>query len=218
MTTPLGAVKRRQRIPVIGLVGGIGAGKSFLGRALAEKKNIVIVNGDAAGHEVLGLESTKSQIRQRFGDQVFDNQGAIDRRALGRMVFGTGREERQARAALEQIVHPLIKQRLEQAIASAQSDPRVEAIILDAAILLEAGWRQICDALIYIDVPAAQRWERVSRTRGWSEAEFRSREASQLSLDSKLAAADYIIENSGAPEVAVEQFLTILSQIMDDLS
>jgi dephospho-CoA kinase len=210
-------VTRQYKAPVIGLVGGIGAGKSFLAGALAEKKKIVIVNGDTAGHQVLELESTKSQIRQRFGDQVFDSQGAIDRRALGRLVFGTTAAQQQARADLEQIVHPGIKQLLQEAIQAAQADPQVDAIVLDAAILLEAGWRKMCDALIFIEVPEAQRRERVVRNRGWSPEEFRAREASQLALDSKLAAADYIIDNSGAPEVAVDQFQRILSQITDVL-
>jgi len=204
--------------PVIGLVGGIGSGKTFLARSLADGHNIVTVEGDAAGHEVLKQDSVKAEIRREFGEGVFAPDGTINRRALGRLVFGASPERQAARARLERIVHPKIEEILRQQIAEAQQNPEVEAIILDAAILLEAGWDRLCDSVIFLDVPTEQRLERVQQNRGWSFDEFLTREASQLSLELKRAKADYVVDNSGPPEKAVTQIRQIYSQIMDELT
>lgn len=201
------------KIPVIGLVGGIGAGKSFLAQALAENQHIVMVNGDAAGHEVLKQEPTKARIRDRFGPGVFDAAGEVDRKALARAVFGSGPAESRARADLEQIVHPAIGRILSAAISAARADPDVTAIILDAAILLETGWRKMCDVVVFVDVPEGTRRERVAHNRGWSPAELRAREASQLPIEEKRQAADYVLDNSGDPEAAIARFQEIFRDI-----
>ena len=207
-----------RRVPVIGLLGGIGSGKTFLARELARRHNIVIVEGDAAGHAVLKLEPVKTALRSRFGPAVFTPEGEVDRRALGRQVFGAGETERQARTDLEQIVHPRIRELLANRIAQARLEPTTEAVVLDAAILLEAGWRHLCDALIFLDVPDEQRLQRVLENRGWSANEFLTREASQLSLELKKGESQYVVDNSGSPEQAVNQLEQIYSQIMDDLA
>ena len=206
-----------QKKPVIGLVGGVGAGKSFLSRALAENPGFAIINGDSMGHEVLRQSATKSQIRQHFGDSVFDEKGEVIRPAVGKLVFGTGPEERAARETLERIVHPQIRELLKQEIDKAKSSPIIKAIILDAAVLFEAGWRDLCDAVIFLDVPESERLARVQKNRGWTRKDFLTRESSQLAVESKREKSDFVLDNSGSAENSVSQFNQIFSQITDDL-
>ena len=206
-----------KRIPVIGLVGGIGSGKSSVARGLAAHANLCIVNGDEAGHAVLRQDGVKAAIRARFGDAVFDSTGEVNRRDMGRAVFGSEPERQSARQALEQIVHPAIGQLLQEQIRKAQQEGVCEAVLLDAAILLETGWRQYCDAVVFVDVPETQRLERVKKTRGWTSGEFFARESSQLPVQSKRGQSDYVVDNSGPLESAITQLKQICTQIKDDL-
>src|SRR5579864_6299800 len=97
-----------RRVPVIGLVGGIGSGKSHLARQLREKHPIEIIEGDSAGHQVLKEPSVKESLKSIFGDAVFTPAGEVDRRRISRLVFGADAGHQSARAKLEQIVHPRI--------------------------------------------------------------------------------------------------------------
>jgi dephospho-CoA kinase len=205
---------RSKYVPVIGLVGGIGSGKSHLARALAERRPVEIVNGDEAGHQVLQTAEVKREIRERFGDAVFDLSGAVDRRKMAGLVFGSESAPRAARAALEKIVHPRIGELLKQQIEAARRREDIEAIVLDAALLFETGWNRFCDAVIHIDTTEEVRVQRVQTTRGWTRGDLKTREESQWPIDAKRREADYVVENSGAPESAVSQFEEILSRIV----
>jgi dephospho-CoA kinase len=193
------------KVPVIGLVGGIGSGKSRLAKELRKIRHVEIVEGDVAGHEVLQENSVKEKIRSEFGDGVFDSQGGVDRRRMSELVFGLSPAAQAAKSRLEAIVHPRIKEKLADRITAARARPGVELVVLDAAVLLEAGWRCFCDLVIFVDVPEQQRFERVARTRGWTEEEFRAREASQLPLERKRMEADDVIDNSQSPKFALSQ-------------
>ena len=201
-------------VPVIGLVGGVGSGKSTVARRLAERRPLLVLDGDATGHQVLTRPNIKHAIRNRFGESVFDPQGEIIRSALAHQVFGPTEQHRQNRADLEQIVHPEIRRTFEEQIQHAQASKRVEAVLLDAAVLLEAGWRDICNAVIFVDTPESARLQRVVTNRGWDDRELEKREASQLSLDLKRNAADYIVRNSGPVDEAVTEFEHILDAVI----
>lgn len=202
-------------IPVIGVVGGIGSGKSFFAQTLAKRKNLVIVNGDAVGHAVLLRPEIRERIKGRFGEQIMAADGTINRRILGQLVFGTTAEQVQAKTDLESIVHPPLTAELQRQITEARAAGHADAIILDAAVLLEVGWRKFCDAVVMIDTPPEVRWHRVNTTRGWSQAEFEAREASQMSLADKQAASDYVIRNVGPEEEVAQQCLQVWNSIMD---
>lgn len=197
-------------IPVIGLVGGIGSGKSAVARGLVSRRNLVLIDADAIGHQVLKLPETKEKIKKRFGKDVFDSQGEIDRSRLAKKVFGTAEASQTAREDLNRIVHPLIGKQIHEEIQKAQEKARrepgsVSGVLLDAAILLETGWGDMCDAIVFVEASDEVREKRVRETRGWLPDDWKKREASQLSLNDKKHTADMTIHNSQNLELAIDE-------------
>lgn len=205
-------------IPVVGLVGGIGSGKSFLSKSLARLEQVAVIDADQIGHEVLGLQEVKDRIRSEFGEQVFDPSGNIDRRILGRLVFGGEVPHQEARRRLERIVHPLIRDRIERRISEIRASKSHEGIILDAAILLESGWKEVCQGVVFVDVPVEERLRRVISERNWTSEEFFAREGNQLGVELKRQAADFTVINFPAGPAAVNQFRQFYRRIKDGFS
>lgn len=186
-----------QRPLIIGLLGGIASGKSYVAEQL-QRLGAEILDADRAGHEVLRLPEVEESIRQRWGESVFGPDGHIDRSALGRMVFTPGERGSADLQALETLTHPRIGEQLARAARSA-AQRGVPAIVLDAPVMMKAGLDRICDKIIYVDAPDEVRLKR-AQARGWTEEEFRRREATQEPLEVKRSRADVILDNSSAPE------------------
>lgn len=206
-------MSERTPIPVVGIVGGIGSGKSSVASWVAARDpGVLLINGDEAGHEVLTLPAVRNALRARFGNLVFGADGQIDRKALGHIVFGPKDDQQLARRDLERIVHPQIRELLEKRIDAAAAGGRT-AILLDAAVLFEAGWNDLCHAVVFIDAPREQRLSRLQRDRGWSDVVTESREASQLPLSDKRNRAQFVIENAGSIDEAGQQLKQALTKI-----
>ena len=186
--------------PVVGLVGGIGSGKSQVARAFARRGG-ALVDADPIGHAALEQPEILQQIREAWGQRVLDATGEVDRKKLGAIVFASPVE----RARLERLVHPWIGKRIREEVARLQADPSVAFVVLDAAVMLEAGWNKVCDRLIYVHAPRAQRLARVASQRGWNEQEFSQREHAQLPLTAKATLADAAVDNTGSPQAVQEQ-------------
>lgn len=195
-------------------MGGVGSGKSLLARWLAENHRVLRIDADIVGHEVLRQPEVKAEIRSRFGPQVFDAAGEVDRRKMSLLVFGNDPPAQAARQALEAIVHPRISEELSQQISDARNNRQFDAVVLDAAVLLETGWRQFCNHIVFVDAPLAQRQARVGEARGWSADQLRSREASQLSLEEKRREADDVVDNSRDAQHAISQIDAIFNKLV----
>ncbi len=180
-----------ERVKVLGILGGIGSGKSTIGAMFADL-GAVVLDADRIAHECLTHDDVKESIRQRFGATVFDGD-AIDRAALGKRVFDSNAERR----ALESIVHPCVRESIERRLQQARNDPRVPLVVLDVPLLLESPLNHACDARVFVDAPRDERLRRVMTTRGWDETELDRRERAQIALDAKRRAADHVIANSG---------------------
>lgn len=207
-------------IPVVGLVGGIGAGKSAVAEALA-RRGAFILDADRVGHALLDQRPARDRIVRRFGPEILapapepaeneqavgpqegvrPTRPAIDRRALGEIVFG----DPSARRDLEAILHPRMRTTFERAIDRTIRRGGHRAIVLDAAVLFEAHWEDLCDLVLFIDAPTAQRRARVQASRGWSAVEHEAREFAQLPLEVKQKQADVVIVNNSTPEALDEQ-------------
>ncbi|MFO0801103.1 MAG: dephospho-CoA kinase [Gemmataceae bacterium] len=195
--------------PVIGLIGGIGAGKSTAARLLTDRGGIM-VDADALGHSALENTEIRQSVLRLWGDQanLLRPDGRIDRRALGRIVF----QKNHARRALEAVVLPYIRVQAEAALAAAQTDPAARFVVLDAAVMLEAGWDGVCDKVVYVDAPRTLRLARVAARSGWSEEELAAREAAQWPAERKMAAADAVLVNDAGPEVLGRKLDELLRQ------
>jgi dephospho-CoA kinase len=189
----------------VGLIGGIGSGKSQVAAAFV-RQGAYLISGDQLGHEALNQPDIKAGVVRRFGPKMMDEKGNINRRRLGSLVFADPTQRR----ALEELVFPWIERRIGEEIARAQSDSNFAWIILDAAIMLEAGWSQWCDWLIYVHAPRDVRLGRLARQRGWSAKEVAARENAQMSLTDKVTRADYVVDNSGPPEELERQVSDLL--------
>ncbi len=209
---------RHGPVPVIGLIGGIGAGKSEVAGILKER-GAVVIDADVVGHELLREPAVLGRIVDRFGPGVLtggDRDGrspaTIDRRALGAIVFG----DHGARRDLESIVHPPMRARFLAAIEREQRRGHQPArlVVLDAAILLEAGWDDLCDQVVFVDAPRDERVGRAARQRGWSAADFAAREQAQWPCQKKRPLADRVITNDGGIDslrLEVDRALTELA-------
>lgn len=179
----------------IGLTGGIGSGKSTVSRRLAEF-GAVIVDADVIAREVVQPgEPALTRIRERFGDEVFTADEALDRSALGRVVFG----DPQALAALEAITHPAIwartEQRFDEAVATG-----VGVGVHDMPLIVEQRMAPEYHLVIVVDTDEEVRVRRIVENRETSETEARSRIAAQASDAERRAVADIILDNNGTPE------------------
>jgi dephospho-CoA kinase len=181
--------------PVIGLVGGIGAGKSLAASALARRGGAVI-DADRIGHEVLRRPDVLAALTARWGPRVVRADGTPDRRAIAGIVFADPAE----RTALESIVFPHIGAGVRERVAAAKDDPESRFVVLDAAVMLEAGWHGACDKLIYVDAPRDVRLRRLAARSGWSAADLAAREAAQMPAAEKMARADAVVANDGTPD------------------
>ncbi|HNX27222.1 MAG TPA: dephospho-CoA kinase [Phycisphaerae bacterium] len=196
-------------VPVIGLVGGVGSGKSAAAD-IFRSLGCEVIDADAVGHEVLQLPQVAAELGKIFGRQIFDAENRISRPALAKKVFGCRNAENLHR--LEAVVHPVMWERFMAAIRDA-ANKGVIAVVLDAAVLFEAGWDSLCSCTIFVDSAADVRRRRVLQTRGWDENKWRQRENSQFSLDKKAAQCCYKLYNdSDIPHLKL-QVKSLLDQI-----
>src|SRR5439155_1931268 len=121
--------------PIVGLIGGIGSGKSMVAEMLRQR-GAKVISGDELGHEALQRPDVHAEVVRRWGSEILEPDGSIGRARLAKIVFGDPEERR----ALEALVFPSIERRIEEEIAAARSRADVPVIVLDAAIMLEAGW------------------------------------------------------------------------------
>lgn len=190
-----------RRAYVVGLVGGIGAGKSHVAGVLASRGALAL-DADRIGHSLLENLAVRDAVVREFGPRILGAEGSIDRKALGVIVF----EDKGRRIKLEAILHPLIRAELERRIDETEG-----VVVLDAAILFEAGWDALCDQIVFVEAPVDIRHRRLRDGRGWSPAEIARREAAQWPLDWKRRRADVILDPLNEPAATHLMLESILS-------
>lgn len=187
---------------VLALTGGIGSGKTSVGR-LFEKRGAVVICADAITHELQGPGSPLlGEIVEAFGAEVLDAEGALDREALGVRVF----RDPAARRRLEALVHPRVGQEMARRLSAAR-EAEVPLVLLDMSVLFEAKRARgeplvsegdTWDAVIVVWAEPQQQLERQIARDERSPEEARRRIESQIPLDEKREAADFVIDNSGS--------------------
>lgn len=194
-------------LPVIGLVGGIGSGKSLVASQLRQL-GCLVCDSDAMARDILQERRVHDQLVAWWGSGILDREGEIDRSRVASIVFSRPEE----RERLEALVHPLVEARREALFQNPP--PGTRALVIDAPLLLEAGLGDKCDAIFFVDAPRAARLARVAATRGWLEQEVDRRELAQWPLDRKREAADTVLCNDGDPASLRQQVVRALEQVL----
>ena len=177
----------------IGLTGGIATGKSSVGRVLEQQHHLPLLDADVFAREALAAGSAGTQaVLQRYGTAVQEQPGVINRRALGAIVFNNPSE----REWLEQLVHPLVRQRFDAELERLAEAP---VVVLVIPLLFESGLEVICSETWLVDCDEAQQLERLMQRDQLSEQEARARIQAQWPLARKRELADQLISNRGTP-------------------
>lgn len=196
------------RKPIIGLAGGICAGKSLVGKLLGQL-GCATINADEINRQLLDQEPIRQKLCKLFGDKVLGSGGQVDHHKLADLVF---RDDR-ARKQLEQLMHPLIGARQAELIRQYQGQAEIKAIVIDAPLLFELDLQKQCDKLIFVDARRTICLAR-ARQRGWEQQELARREKKQLSLALKRKRCDYILDNNSSIDACRSQVEKIFSRII----
>ena len=183
---------------VVGLAGGIGSGKSTVAGML-RKLGASVLDADAMVHELLRQDRIIRKVVRRFGKEVLDSRGGIDRGKLAKAAFASRRNIRD----LEGILHPPVIDAVKRRTQALRRSKRRCVVVIDAPLLFEAGLDRLCDEIVFVHVPKHERLRRLRKMRGWSRERLKRSEKHQKTLDYKRKNADRVIRNvsrSGARE------------------
>ena len=174
---------------VIGLTGGILSGKSTISGMLAEK-GAIIIDADKIGHEAYKpYTKTWQELRYAFGDGILKKNGEIDRKRLGEIVFA----DPDTLIRLNRIVHPRMREMVREEIDCLKVEG-VDVLVLEAAVLIEAGWTDLVDEVWVAVAPEQVVIKRLKERGGISEEQARARIRSQISTEERAKHADIIID------------------------
>jgi dephospho-CoA kinase len=192
----------------VALTGGIATGKSHV-RARFESLGIPTVDADILARDAVAPGSAGlAAVVRRFGTDVCDADGTLNRKKVGAIVF----EDPQARHDLEQIVHPYVREMMEQWFDSLDPE-RVPFAVADIPLLFEGGREGDFDAVIVTACEAATQLRRLMQRDGLTEAEARQRIAAQWPLEQKIANADYVIRTNGTFDETNRQVDAVASRL-----
>lgn len=194
--------------PLIGIIGGIASGKSTVAAEFG-KLGCAVIDADSIVHELLREDDVRDEVVRLFGPGVLNARGELDRKRLAAMVFA----DTKRLSALNKVIHPRVLQRTEDWIAQYNTDSHAKAIVLDMPLLVEVGWADRCDRVIFVKCDRKRRVER-ARAKGLSDdREIEIRENSQISLDNKVGLADNTVDNNSDFSALVRQIKEIFSEI-----
>lgn len=189
---------------VLGLLGGVASGKSTVARLLA-RRGLLVLDADREAREAVGSPDVRRALSQRFGADLFDAGGRLDRGLLAARAFG----DEAATRDLNAIVHPEVRRRLLAALEAAGPRP----VVLDVPLLLESEvLAPLVDTWVFVEAGPALRDAR-AEARDWEPGERARREARQADLAAKRARAGHVLENEGSIEDLGRQVDALLESL-----
>jgi len=204
-------VNKPGKKPIVGIVGGIGSGKSTVAAEFA-KLGCKVIDADRIAHELLDSSAVREKIISLFGNDILGSEGEIDHKKLADIVF----VDADKLSRLNSVVHPLVLNRAEELIEQYNRQNQVKAIVLDMPLLVEVGWAKRCDRLIFVDCKQKIRADRAQKMGTFNKNQHKIRENFQISLDNKLSTADNIIDNNSGFLALAKQVADVFSHIVDN--
>ena len=199
---------------IIGVTGGMGAGKSRVLAYLEEKWNARTIRLDDISRDLLARNGLcYEQTIHIFGEEIVKPDGDLDRALIARMIF----EDSRLRDRLNALVHPAVKAEVRR-IAEEMRQLDAGLLVVEAALLIEGGYREICDELWYIYADEAVRRERLKSSRGYTDERIDGTFATQLSDNAFRACVDFVVDNSGSFEDAARAIDSHLMKITGEYS
>jgi dephospho-CoA kinase len=194
----------------IGLTGGIATGKSTVARMLVER-GAALVDADQIAREIVEPGQPALQaIAERFGPGVLREDGTLNRKKLGEIVFADPAE----RKALEAITHPIIRARMRERMAALEAERPDRLVVVDVPLLYESGLESYFERVVVVYVPRDVQKQRLMERDKLSETEAERRLEAQMPIEEKRRRADVVIDNSGTLEETrrqVDAFLRTLA-------
>ena len=180
---------------VIGITGGIGCGKSVVMDLLEKEYGAAVILADTVGHDLMKPGAINyNGILERFGTDILLENGEIDRKKLGALVFGN----QDNLNALNQITHPNIINEIQSRINTYLKDDAVTFVCLESAILFDTGLDKLCDTTWYVYANEKVRIERLMAGRDYTEEYCKTVMAKQTGEDVYREKSDIVIDNSGS--------------------
>ena len=179
---------------VIGITGGVGAGKSEILKYLKEKYKAVVIEADKVGHLLMEPGGAcYYSIVEKFGSSILNGDQTINRGKLGKIVFS----DEALLAELNKIIHPRVKSHIVSEIAKERAYHRTDLFVVEAALLIEDHYDVVCDELWYIHTDEEVRGKRLKEARGYDDEKIASICANQKSPAEFRSACQVVIDNSG---------------------
>ncbi len=195
--------------PIIGIIGGIGSGKSLVASILGEL-GCAVIDADRLAHEILEEPDTKRFLSENLGEDVIKSDNSLDRKKIADIIFSNVEKKK----LVESYIHPRVIERQNHLIQKYQSDKRYKAIVIDVPLLLESSLKHICDLVIFVESDFKIRSERVRKSRGWSEEEISRREKFLYPNYLKRSIADVIVYNNSTVDDCKYQVEKIFSRFI----
>ncbi|MGI6151784.1 MAG: dephospho-CoA kinase [Christensenellales bacterium] len=185
---------------IIGLTGNIASGKSTVAAELA-RLGAVVIDADLLAREAVAPHSEGERaLKEAFGEQYFDENG-LNRRKLGRLVFG----DAQAREKLNAILHPAIWEMIVKRLSELQNESPNPTAVIDAALLLETGMNRLCTEVWLVVAPDQVREQRIMERDGLTRAEARARIKAQTDQREKIRCADRVLINDAGRDELIKK-------------
>lgn len=187
---------------VIGITGGVGSGKSLVLAYLEKKANVFVIEADKLAHDLQKQGNLcYDSIVGEFGLSILSENGEIDRAKLGNIVFS----DEKKLLKLNEIVHPIVKNEIIKTIDTIRKKQNFQYVFIEAALLIEEHYDQICDELWYIYVKPHIRMERLAESRGYTKEKTENIMSKQLEDDSFFKACQVVIDNNNSIEDTYRQ-------------
>jgi dephospho-CoA kinase len=196
----------------VGLTGGISTGKTTVGLMFVEL-GCHLIDSDRITHQLLEPgQAVHAAVVREFGQRILAPDGTIDRRILGDIVF---KEDPQARAKLNALVHPAVTQRQQEWLKEMETKDPAGVAIVDAALMIEVGTYKNYDKIIVVTCSPEIQKQRLLQRSGLTEDQVDARIRSQMPMEEKVKVADFVIDNSGDRPATRRQVEDINSKLRE---